>query len=63
MRNPSGHQSENERVKKSENNRYDISSTKRVTRKFLEVSRCGRTKQPQRHVQKQCTARAKLFFC
>ena len=63
MRNPSGHQSENERVKKSENNRYDISSIKRVTRKFLEVSRCGRTKQPQRNVQKQCTARAKLFFC
>ena len=30
MRNPSGHQSENERVKKSENNRYDISSIKRV---------------------------------
>ena len=44
MRNPSGHRSENERVKKSENNRYDISSIKRVTRKFLEVSRCGRTK-------------------
>ena len=34
MRNPSGHQSENERVKKSENNRYDISSIKRVTRSY-----------------------------
>ena len=42
MRNPSGHQGENERVKKVNNNRYDISSIKRVTRKFLEVSRCGR---------------------
>ena len=63
MRNPSGHQSENERVKKSENNRYDISSIKRVTRKFLEVSRCGRAKQRQRNVQKKCAARAKLFFC
>ena len=28
--------------KKVDNNRYDISSIKRVTRKFLEVSRCGR---------------------
>ena len=37
MRNPSGHQAENERVKKVNNNRYDISSIKRVTRKFLEV--------------------------
>ena len=63
MRNPSGHQSENERVKKSENNRYDISSIKRVTRKFLEVSRCSRAKQRQRNVQKKCAARAKLFFC
>ena len=63
MRNPSGHQSENERVKKSENNRYDISSIKRVTRKFLEVSRCSRAKQRQRNVQKKCAARAKLLFC
>ena len=63
MRNPSGHQSENERVKKSENNRYDISSIKRVTRKFLEVSRCSRAKLRKRNVQKKCAARAKLFFC
>ena len=55
MRNPSGHQIENERVKKSENNRYDISSIKRVTRTFLKVSRCGRAKleQRQRNVQKK----------
>ena len=44
------------------NNKYDISSVKRVTRKFLEVSRCGRSKQRQRNVQKNCAARAKLFF-
>ena len=44
------------------NNRYDISSIKSVTRKFLEVSRCGRAKQRQRNVQKKCAARAKLFF-
>ena len=42
MRNTSGHQGENERKwkKKSEQvnkNTYDISSIKRVTRKFLEV--------------------------
>ena len=63
MRNPSGHQGENERGKKVNNNRYDISSIKRVTRKFLEVSRCSRAKQRQRNVQKKCAARAKLFFC
>ena len=33
-------------------NRYDISTIKRVTSKFLEVSRCGRAKQRQRNVQK-----------
>ena len=44
------------------NNRYDISYIKRVTRKFLEVSRCGRAKQRQRNVQEKCAARAK-FFC
>ena len=44
------------------NSRYDISSIKRVTRKFLEVLRCGRAKQRQRNVQEKCAARAKLFF-
>ena len=40
-------------VKKSEHgNTYDISSLKRVTKKFLEVSRCSRAKQRQRNVQK-----------
>ena len=48
--------------KKVNNNRYDISSIKRVTRKFLEVSPCGRAKQRQRNVQKKVAARAKLFF-
>ena len=48
--------------KKVNNNRYDISSIKRVTRKFLEVSRCGRAKQRKRNVQRKCAARAKLFF-
>ena len=48
--------------KKVNKNTYDISSIKRVTKKFLEVSRCSRAKQQQRNVQKKCAARAKLFF-
>ena len=55
MRNASGHQC-NEK-------KYDISSIKRVTKKFLEVSRCSRAKQRQRNVQKKCAARAKLLSC
>ena len=35
---------------------------KRVTKKFLEVSRCSRAKQRQRNVQKKWAARAKLLF-
>ena len=62
MRNPSGHQGENE-WKKVNNNRYDISSIKRVTRKFLEVSRCGRAKQRQSmNVQKSVLHVQKCFF-
>ena len=48
--------------KKVNKNSYDVSSIKRVTRKFLGVSRCSRAKQQQRNVQKKCAARAKLFF-
>ena len=49
--------------KKVNKDTYDVSSIKRVTRKFLEVSRCSRAKQRQRNVQKKCAARAKLLFC
>ena len=42
-------------------NTYDISSIKRVTKKFLEVSPCSRAKQRQRNVQKKCAARAKML--
>ena len=49
-------------MKKLNNNRYDISSIKRVSRKFLEVSLCGHAEQWQRNVQKKCAALAKLFF-
>ena len=57
-------QGENERQwkKKVNENPYDISSIKPVTKKFLEVSRCSRAKQRQRNVQNKCPARAKLLF-
>ena len=50
MRNASGHQW------------TDIFSIKRVTKKFLDVSRCSRAKQRQRNVQKKCAARAMLLL-
>ena len=49
--------------KKVNENTFDISSIKRVTKKFLEVSRFSVAKQRQRNVQKKCAARAKLLFC
>ena len=55
MRNASGHQCK-VKMSGSENNMnentYDISSIKRVTKKFLEVSLCSRAKQRRRNVQK-----------
>ena len=42
---------------------YDISSIKRVTRKFLEVSRCSRAKQRKKSEEKKFAARAELLFC
>ena len=56
-------QGENERqLKKVNENTCGISSIKRETKKFLEVSRCSRPKQRQRNVQIKCAARAKLLF-
>ena len=66
MGNASGHQCKvkmSGSEKKVNENTYDISSIKPVTKKFLEVSRCNRAKQRQRNVQKKCAARAKLLFC
>ena len=66
MRNASGHQC---KMKISGSGKivnektYDISSIKRVTKTFLEVSRCSRAEQRQRNVQKKCVARVKLLFC
>ena len=69
MGNASGHQIKVKKKtgieKKVNENTYDISSIKtikRVTKKFLEVSRCSCAKQRQRNVQKKCAARAKLVF-
>ena len=56
-------QGENEgQWKKVNGNTNDISSIKRVTKTFLEVSRCSRAKERQRNVQKKCAARAKLLL-
>ena len=48
--------------KKVNGNTYDISSIKRVPKKFLEGLRCSCAKQWQRIVQKKCAARAKLLL-
>ena len=55
MRNASDHQFKvkiSGSKKNVNGNTYDISSIKRVIKKFLEVSRCSRAKQRQRNVQK-----------
>ena len=48
--------------KKVNENTYDISSIKRVTKKFMEGSRCSGAKQQQRNLQKKYAARAKLLL-
>ena len=48
--------------KKANMDTYDISSIKRVTREFLEVSRCCRAKQRQRNVQKSVLQVQNCFF-
>ena len=58
-------ENERQRKKKVNENTYDISSIKLVTKKFLEVSRCSCAKRRQRNVQKkksESAARAKLLF-
>ena len=48
--------------KKVSKNTSDISSIKRASRKFLEVSRC-KCKTTAENVHKKYAARAKLLFC
>ena len=65
MRNASGHQCKvkmSGSEKKVNENTYDISSQKRVNKKFLEVSRCSRAKQRQRNVQKKVCCTCKVAF-
>ena len=65
MKNASSHQCKvkmSGSEKKVNENTYDISYKKRVTKKFLEVSHCSRAKQRQRNVQTKCAASAKLLF-
>ena len=65
MGNASGHQCKVKKTgseKKVNENTFDISSIKRVTKKYLEVSRCSRAKQRQKKCTKKCAARTKLLF-
>ena len=58
MRNASGHHGENERQQKKRSRTSTTFLHKCLTRKFMEVSRCSRSKQRQRNVQKSV-----LFCC
>ena len=62
MRNANGHQCK-VKMSGSEKKSEREHVRQRVTKKFLEVSRCSRAKQRQRNVQKKCAVRAKLIFC
>ena len=65
MRNASGYQCKvkmNVSEKKVNENSCDISSIKRVTKKFLEVVRCSRAKQRQRNVQKKACCTCNVAF-
>ena len=65
MRNASGHQCNvkmSGSEKKVSENTYDIFPIKRLTKKFVEVSRCSRSKQRQRNVQKSVLHEQSCFF-
>ena len=49
-------------LKKMNKNTHDISSIKRVTRKFLEVPLCIRPKQRQRNVPRKVCCTLKIDF-
>ena len=48
--------------KKVNKNKYDITSIKRITRKFLEFSRCRRAKQRQKMYRKSVLQMQSCFF-
>ena len=65
MRNASGHQCKvkmNDSEKKVNENTYDNSSIKLVTKKFLEVSRCSRAK-PRKEMCKKSVLHVQSCFC
>ena len=65
MRNASGHQCKvkmSGSEKKVNKKTCEISSIKRVAKKILQVSRCGRAKQRQRNVQKSVLHVQSCFF-
>ena len=65
MRNASGHQCKvkmNDSEKKVNENTYDNSSIKLVTKKFLEVSRCSRAK-PRKEMRKKSVLHVQSCFC
>ena len=66
MRNASGHQCKVKMSgsdKKVNENTYDTSSIKRVTKKFLRVFTLYSCKTTAKKCTKKCAARAKLLFC
>ena len=65
MRNASGHQCKEKMSgseKKVNENTYDISSIKLVTKKFLEVSLCSRAK-PRKEMCKKSVLHVQSCFC
>ena len=48
--------------KKVNRNAYNISFIKRVTMRFLEVSRCSRAKQRERNIQKKSLLHVQSCF-
>ena len=65
MKNASGHQCKvkmSATEKKMNENSYDISSIKRVTKTFLEVSRCSRANNGKEMYKKvSCTCKVAFF--
>ena len=65
MKNASGHQCKvkmSGSEKKVDGNTYDISSIKRVTKKFLKVSRCSRANNGK-EMYKKCVLHVQSCFC
>ena len=62
MRNGSGHQCKVKMSGGEKKNTYDISFMKRVTRTFLELSRCSRANNGKEMYKKVCCTCRVTFF-